>query len=147
MRTRTKRTAALVAGLTVLVSGIALAEPARRTARLSGDTYGGDPNATGRAVLRVDVPGNKVCFRITYRRLAEPNFGGLYRGNEYGSALEVTLFNGDRGPRSSPIRGCARDLPRPILREIEEHPRRFWVKTSKYGYANSALSGRLHRPS
>ena len=146
MRTATKRISALVAALTLLVGGLALAEPTRRTARLSGKTYGGDPNGTGRAVLRVDVPGRKVCFRITYRRLVEPNFGGLHRGNEYGSPLEVTLFNGDRGPRSSPIRGCARDLARPILREIEQHPRRFWVKISKYAYANSALSGRLRLP-
>ena len=147
MKTRLKWISALVAALTVLVGGLASAEPARRTARLSGKTYSGDPNGTGRAVLRVDVPGNKVCFRITYRRLVEPNFGGLYRGNEYGSALEVTLFTGDRGPRSSPIRGCARNVQRPILREIEDHPRRFWVKVSKYGYANSALSGRLRLPS
>lgn len=147
MRKRLVRTCALTAALTLVVGGLAAAAPARRTALMSGDTYGGDPNGKGRAVLRVDPAANRVCFRITFRRVAKPNFGGIHRGNDYGGPLEVTLFNGDKGPRSSPIRGCARDVARPILREIKNHPGRFWVKMNHYSYAKSSLSGRIRRPS
>lgn len=127
----------------VVAAGLAVAAPAPRVATMSGETK---PNATGRAALRIDPAANKVCFEITFEGVADPNFGSINRGNGNGEVFEVELFNGDRGPRSSPVKGCARDVPRPILREIKEHPRRFWVNTSHYSFHDSAMIGRIRKP-
>lgn len=135
-------TSVLAVALALAVSaGVAAADPARRTATLSGN----DDSKTGRAVLRIDPPGGRICFRITFEGVHRPNFGGIYRGSHSGAALEVTLFNGDRGPRSSPVEGCARDLARPIVREIKRHPGRFWVKINHYSFAGSLLTGKIER--
>lgn len=108
---------------------------------------GGDPDATGRAVLQVRPARGRICFRITFRRLINPNYGSIHSGSkQYGGPLEVTLFNGDKGMRSSPIEGCARDLSRDILREIKQNPRKFYVQLDQHTYANSIVRGRLHRP-
>ena len=139
---------ALVAAMAIVASGFASAGIGTRVARLSGEGFhGGDPNGMGRAVLRVDPAGEKVCFRITFKRLVDPNYGGIYKGSVgTGGSLEVTLFNGDEGMRPSPIKGCARDLPAGVLREIKKHPRRYFVQIDQHTYANSALRGEIRRP-
>ena len=142
MRTRGIGLTAAVLAAFILNTAVASADTARRTATMSGD----NGSKTGRAVLQVDSGANMICFQITFRGVHRPNFGGIYRGGHYGAALEVTLFNGDRGPRSSPVTGCARDLARPIVKEIKEHPRRFWVKINHYSYPGSLLRGRIGRP-
>lgn len=131
----------------VLAAG-AFAAPGRRVATLSGQGFpGGDPNARGRAVLWVNPAQEKICFRIRFRRLIKPNYGSIHRGPRSSDGpLEVTLFNGDRGMRSSPIKGCARDLPREVVREIKRHPRRFYVELDQHTYANSTVRGRIRRP-
>ena len=91
---------AMVAALALSTSGGATAggTSAKRVAELSGRGFeGGDPNATGKAVLRVNPAAGRICFRITFRRLIDPNFGGVYRGSRStGGSSHVTLFNGDR---------------------------------------------------
>ena len=121
---------------------------ALREADLSGRGFdSGDPNGTGHASLRIRPIDGKICFRITHRRIVDPNYGGIYSGpiDSYG-VLEVTLFNGDRGMRPSPIEGCARNLERRLLRKIKRHPRRFYVQIDQHTFANSAVRGTLKRP-
>ena len=147
-RMRTSTISGVLVALALLAVGSVSAAPAPREATLSGDGFdGGDPNGRGAAVLRVSPSDRKVCFRITYRRMIEPTYGSIHSGSmEFGGPLEVTLFNGDRGGRPSPIRGCARDLPADVLREINQHPRRFYVDINQHVYADSALRGPLMRP-
>lgn len=145
-----KMIAATTASLVMLAFGAVgsvAAAPIMREANLSGDDFeGGDPNATGRAVLDVMPAQGKICFRITYRRMIEPTYGSIHSGSmEFGGPLEVTLFNGDRGGRPSLITGCARDQDPDTLREIKDHPRRFYVDINQHVYANSAIRGRLQR--
>lgn len=150
--TRQRRRAAVAILLTVALSlvvvGAVSAAPAAREASLSGnDVEGGDPNASGRAVLRVAPVDGTICFRITYRRMIAPTYGSIHSGSkEFGGPLEVTLFNGDKGGRSSPIRGCVRDLSEDLLRDIKQHPRRFYVDINQHVYANSVIRGRIHKP-
>ena len=133
---------ALPPGATAETSG------ARRIAELSGRGFqGGDRNGSGNADLRIKPAQGKICFRITFKRLIDPNYGAILSGSmEYGGALEVTLFNGDRGMRSSPIKGCASNLEPRLLRSIKDHPRRFYVQIDQHTYANSALRGEIRRP-
>lgn len=145
-----KMTAAVTASLLMVAVGTVgsvRAAPITREANLSGDSFqGGDPNATGRAVLDVMPAQGKICFLITYRRMIEPTYGSIHSGSmDFGGPLEVTLFNGDRGGRSSPIKGCARDLDRDTLREIKDQPRRFYVDINQHVYANSVIRGPLRR--
>ena len=147
-RLRARRISGVLFALSLLVVGSVSAAPVPRQATLSGDGFeGGDPNARGRAVLRIAPSGGRVCFRISYRRMIEPTYGSVHSGSmESGGPLEVTLFNGDKGGRPSPIEGCAEDLPADVLREIKEHPSRFYVDINQHVYADSALRGPLMRP-
>lgn len=137
-------TAALLMG--GLLGGDAVADPVRRVASLSGDAtfYEGDPNASGRAVLKLTPARRKICFRITFKKMRDPFFGSIHQED---GDLGVELFNGDRGTRSSPIKGCARDLNRKVIRKIARRPRNFLVHLTNHEYLHeSAVAGRLKRP-
>ncbi|MDQ4145463.1 MAG: hypothetical protein M3198_17320 [Actinomycetota bacterium] len=142
--------AATLAACALALPGGAVAEGtgAHRIARLSGDGFQeGDPNASGRTDLKIRPARGTICFRITFKRMIDPNYGAILSGSlRYGGALEVTLFNGDRGMRPSPIEGCARNLEPRLLRSIRDEPRRFYVQIDQHSYANSAIRGRIRRP-
>ena len=132
----------VVLAMTVLAVGMAIAAPVKRVATLSSSS---DPDARGRAVLRVDRSERKICFRITWEDTTmNPTYGSIQRGEGYGAQTEVQLFNNDNGPHSSPIEGCARDVERRLVREIKEHPKRFWVNIFQYASDNE-LEGRIRR--
>ena len=132
-----------VLAVSVLAAGTAAAAPARRVATLSSPN---DENAKGRAALRVDPSERRICFRITWEGTEmNPTYGSINRGHGYRTQHEVQLFNNDNGPHSSPIQGCAREVDRRLVREIKDHPRRFWVNIFQYG-SDDALQGRIRRP-
>ncbi len=132
---------ALAASL--VAAGMAVAAPSKRVASLSSST---DSNARGRAVLRVDPAARRVCFRITWEGTRmNPTYGSIDRGYGDTSQNELQLFNNDEGPHSSPIEGCVREVERVLLKEIKEHPRRFWVDLFQYGTENE-LHGRIRTP-
>ena len=150
---RTKRASLVVVALglstAMVIGGIALATPVKRVASLNGNFEGGDPNASGRAVLRIDRAAARICFRITFEKMVEPTYGAILKGSadtNYGNELKITLFNGDQGGRSSPITGCARNLPRDVLKSINKHPRRFFVQIDQHVYENAVLRGEIRRP-
>ncbi len=87
-----------------------------------------------------------MCFRITYEGTEmNPTYGSIDRGHGDTGEMELQLFNNDNGPHSSPIKGCVEDVERPLLREIKDHPRRFWVDIFQYG-TDEDLGGRIRVP-
>lgn len=75
------------AATAVLLAMSPMAAPAHaapehlREAVPSGEGFsGGDPNATGRAELRIRPALERVCFHITFKKLVHPNYGSIHSG-------------------------------------------------------------------
>lgn len=133
----------MILSVAVVPAGMAVAATSKRVASLKSSN---DSDARGRAVLRIDPAAGRVCFRITFEGTSmNPTYGSIDRGYGYAAQHELQLFNNDEGPHSSPIEGCVRDAERALLREVKEHPRRFWVDMFQYATDNE-LHGRIRTP-
>ena len=146
---------ALVAGV-VLVSG-AGAATSRRVATLTGENEvpPADDNGRGRAVIRVNPKDRRVCFDLRWRRIASPTRSHIHEGRagENGDIV-VTLFENTTAPDTflplpnsiRRVQGCTGGLQRGLLRDIRDHPRRFYVNIHNEDFPGGAIRGQLHRP-
>ena len=140
---------ALVAGV-ILVSG-AGAATSRRVARLTGEEEvpPADENGTGRAVIKLNVPERRVCFELRWRRIGAPTNAHIHpgrRGVEHPPI--VPLFDATTPLPSSikGVSGCVGGVERAILRDIRDHPRRFYVNIHNATFPDGAIRGQLRRP-
>jgi hypothetical protein len=103
----------------------------------------GDANGTGTAFVRLISRRERVCFYITFRRIARPLAGHIHRGGRrVAGPIVVPLFERARGA-SSPIRGCARDVSRRTIRQIRNRPGRFYVNLHNRPFPAGAIRGQL----
>ena len=139
----------LLAGLFVssVLVGSASAT-ARRTATLTGakEVPGpGDPNGTGKAVIKVSPSEGKVCYRLRWNNIRNPKMAHIHRGTrDVAGDVKVTLF--DRTVRQDSIRGCVKGVARKLLRRIRNNPLRFYVNIHNRPYPEGAIRGQLRRP-
>ena len=68
----------------------------------------------------------KICFRFTYKKIGpRADLRGDYKGGKgQNGALVQTLFT---GKRSSPVKGCAKNVAKPDMQAIRAKPRQFHV--------------------
>ncbi len=121
-------------------SGTAAAQQAaapRLVAELEG-TDTGDPDGTGYAVVRLFKAKRKVCATITWSKIATPNAAHIHRRSDGG--IVVGLSGSVTGGAT-----CARKVPKPTIRKIVEHPRRYYVNVHNEDYPAGAIQGVLHR--
>jgi hypothetical protein len=145
---------ALVAGV-VLVSG-AGAATSRRVASLRGDEEvpPADDNGRGRAVINVNVRERRVCFDLSWRRIASPTRSHIQEGRRgVNGDIVVTLFENGTDPDFVPlpdsirsVQGCTGGLQRALLRDIRDNPRQFYVNIHNATFPGGAIRGQLHRP-
>lgn len=139
---------ALAAGLVAAPATTYAADDPQRVANLDSRHPSVDkpvPNGTGRAVLTPYPRAGKICYRFTYEDM-EVRALTL---NRRATDAQVALFY-DEAPLS-PASGCTTigksyfdELTSSRVREITQHPRRFYVRASTYsGYE---IAGNLHRP-
>ena len=145
---------ALVAGV-ILVSG-AGAATSRRVASLSGEDENppGDPNGVGRAAINLNVRERRVCFDMRWRRIGSPTRSHIHEGapGEAGPIV-VSLWENGTDPNFMPlpdsirrVQGCTGGIQRALLRDIRDHPRRFYVNIHNEAFPGGAIRGQLHRP-
>jgi hypothetical protein len=145
---------ALVAGV-VLVSGAGAAS-SRRVASLTGDEEvpPADDNGSGRAVINVNVRERRVCFDLSWRRIASPTRSHIHEGRRgVNGDIVVTLFENGTDPDFVPlpdsirsVQGCTGGLQRALLRDIRDNPRQFYVNIHNATFPGGAIRGQLHRP-
>lgn len=146
---RTAIVTATAAALAVPVTSHA-ADESRRVANLSSDHPGVDspaPGATGRAVLTPYAAAGKICYRYTWEDM-EMRRVDLRRRS---SGAQVALFYDEAPTTSGRVSGCTTvgasyyyELTPERVREVTEHPRRFYVLASTY--TGEEIAGTLRRP-
>ena len=141
---------ALAAGL--MVSAV-LVGPAsaytRRNAYLTGakEVPGpGDPNGTGRARIRLYPARGKVCFRVSWNGIRNPNAAHIHKGGpNVAGDIVVLLFEGVVRDQDYK-RGCVRGVEKALIRRIRRNPGRWYVNVHNKPYPGGAIRGQLRRP-
>jgi hypothetical protein len=144
---------ALVAGV-ILVSG-AGAAGTRRVASLTGDEEvpPADPNGTGRAAINLNVSERRVCFNLSWRRIGSPTRSHIHEGGRgVNGDIVVTLFENGTDPNFMPlprsirsVQGCTGGVERALMRDIHDHPARFYVNIHNETFPGGAIRGQLRR--
>jgi hypothetical protein len=118
---------------------LAIDNPTNRLrANLTGEqivpTGQGADAGVGRARVTLLPNKKKICFRIVYKKIGGKQGlnAGIYEGKKGQNGNEaVRLF---AGPKSSPVKGCAKGVSTQELKDIRQHPRlhHLNIKNKKY---------------
>jgi hypothetical protein len=137
------------AAVALPVGGVATAKerPATKalTAKLTGAAEvpeRGDPNGKGTAVIRINQRRGTVCFNISMKRIAGSAAAHIHEApaGEAGP-VRVTLFGDQSSKRLR--KGCVRNVPRELVRDIAANPRDYYVNVHNADYPAGAIRGQL----
>ena len=149
-----KRLAAFLAGLSVvlLMAGPALAgsggRPLSTTMTGAEEAPGpGDPNAFGRADLRLNQGQSRVCFDISWTDIDGTVFAAHIHVAPPGSPgpIVVPLFEGTFSGTDS-VSGCVEDVERDLIKAIRQDPSAYYVNVhSSPDFPGGAIRGQLDK--
>jgi CHRD domain len=143
-------TAALAAAAlgATAIAGYGGTDPNKLRAGLSGarEVPGpGDSNGSGNASITLKPRTKRVCFNITFSRIGRPVAGHIHRGgSRVAGPVVVPLFESANGV-TSPHSGCEGNVSRGLIRDIREHPGRFYVNLHNRAFPDGAVRGQLRR--
>ncbi len=140
-----------VAALMLLVPAApASAAPVVLHAALSGPAEvpgPGDADATGAAEIKINVEKRSVCFVLIVKDLALPATAAhIHAGTaDVAGDIVVTLAPPAEigGSGFGLAKGCVRDQPRPILRQIRNTPGDFYVNVHNDEFPAGGVRGQL----
>jgi CHRD domain len=135
--------------IAVLVAILVLAAPASAAVkRLESNLRGSqatDANGTGTAKLRLDREKRRVCYTIRVSNIDDVVAAHIHRGARgVDGGIEVDLIT---APRSGTrFTGCTNGVARPLIREILNRPRQFYVNVHTSDFPGGAIRGQLRKP-
>jgi hypothetical protein len=102
----------------------------------------GDPNGRGEA--EVKVYKEKVCYELTFKRIAPATAAHIHQGGpNVAGPVVVTLFERPNNPVERHISRCV-DISRSLSEALREHPGRYYVNVHNAPYPDGAIRGQLH---
>lgn len=143
--------AGLIASMSVLAAVDASAAVAKREARLTGEKEvpgPGDPNGAGRASIKLNAKDRKVCYHLSYHRIGGPLAAHIHEApRDEAGDIVVELFTASEPlpGNFTAVKGCVGGIPRGEIRDIKEHPGRYYVNIHNTRYPDGAIRGQLHR--
>ena len=103
----------------------------------------GDPNGRGEA--EVKVHNAKVCYTLTFKRIAPATAAHIHQGGpSVAGPVVVTLFERPNNPVERHISRCV-DISRSLSEALREHPSHYYVNVHNEPYPDGAIRGQLHR--
>lgn len=137
--------AAVVAGPlgTAAIAESAVAAEKTFTSSMSGRQEvpkKGDPNGRGTARITTNMARQRICYRITLKRVGTVNAGHIHPGKRgVANPPVVALF----GKATRQPRGCVRNVDRAMIRRIERNPGKFYVNVHNQRHPEGAVRGQL----
>jgi CHRD domain len=144
----------LAAVVLAMLAALVLALPASGDPRATLETVltgeqevpgPGDPNGIGKAEVKVFE--TKVCYTLTFKRIAPATRAHIHQGRPgVAGPIVVTLFERPNNPVESPARisDCV-DISRSLSEALREHPGRYYVNVHNRPYPDGAIRGQLER--
>ena len=110
-------------------------------ASMSGTTEvpKGDTNGRGSARITTNSSTGQVCYTITLRRVGTVAMGHIHKGAK-GKAGPVSLLLFDKATKRP--KGCVTGK-KSLVKDIEEHPARYYVNVHNAKYPAGAVRGQL----
>lgn len=106
-------------------------------------------SATGSALIRLNEGQRRVCFTITVAGFgaAPATAAHIHRGSAGESGDAVVAFSGIDSLNHFPnqARGCVQNVAASLIRDIREHPERFYVNVHNAQFPNGATRGQLSK--
>lgn len=100
----------------------------------------GDPNGTGRAVIRLHRALHKVCVRATWSHIGTPNAAHIHIGARgVAGGVKVTLSTAVTGGSH-----CKGSVSGKLIRRIKRHPGNFYFNIHTNAFPGGAIRGQLH---
>lgn len=139
--------AVLALGFALGAAALAPAGPA--STQLSANLKGneevpgpGDRNGKGEAFAAVKPAKRKLCWQVSWVRIAEPTAAHVHKGAKGDAGpVKITLF--DRPQPSAIAEGCARKVQRKLLKRIARSPEKFYVNVHNSEFPDGAIRGQL----
>jgi hypothetical protein len=140
---------AVAIGAVALVAGNVIAAETK----LVGDMTGGqetptpgDPDGTGRAVIKVDTRAKTVCFSLTWHDILSPTAAHIHegtRGNAGDVVVPLFVTETEALPANlSGVKGC-NQVEAALARSLANNPQRFYVNVHNEKFPDGAIRGQL----
>ena len=143
-----------IAGLVALLAMAGIAAAGGGGSPLSTKLIGteeapgpGDPDASGKASLRLNQGQRRLCFDIHWAKVDGEVFAGHIHRAPRGSPgpIVVDLFSGSFAGTDS-VSGCARNVDAGLIKAIRKNPSAYYVNVhSRPGFTGGAVRGQLGR--
>ncbi|MBA2512904.1 MAG: CHRD domain-containing protein [Solirubrobacterales bacterium] len=114
------------------------------------DFGAGDENGKGHAVIRLRPKARRVCYKLTWHRIASPTAAHIHAG-PVGVVGPVLVNLKPQAHRfrhresAGQARGCVRGVVRPLARDLGLHPSGFYVNIHSAPFPDGAIRGNLKR--
>jgi hypothetical protein len=136
----------VVAMTMVAMTGIVLAHTAEQRASLSGDSVApgpGDPDGTGRAVIRSAPDEGILCYKIFFKGIGRAKGAEIHQGPRgVAGPTHMRLFTSKKGKRS-PAEGCKSGVSVETIEAMHDDPGNYYVDVHTKGYPDGAVRGQL----
>ena len=146
---------ALVAGASVIGTAAAQTPPSQGGRKFTTTLNGaqecnaagagnlGDPNGTGTAHVTVNIGQQRVCWDITVSNISAPQRAHIHRGPAGGAGGIAVGFFEAADPDLVGCTPTTQPVDRALLREILQHPERFYVNIHTADFTAGAIRGQL----
>lgn len=98
----------------------------------------GDPNGEGSAVVRLNKANKRVCAVFDWSKIQKPQAGHIHQKSDDAVVVDLTSATVDHT-------GCTSGVKKSLIKDIVEHPRRYYVQLHNAKYPTGAIRGTLHR--
>jgi hypothetical protein len=136
-----------IAGIAVLVPALSAGAATQLSAKLKGNNEvpgPGDTNGKGEAVITVKPNKGKVCFQVSFTKIAGATAAHIHKGGpDDAGPVKVLLFEDPAGIPSETAEGCERDQKKKLLKRIAKSPEKFYVNVHNDDFPAGAIRGQL----
>ncbi|HYI46234.1 MAG TPA: CHRD domain-containing protein [Actinomycetota bacterium] len=127
-------------------TSIVLAHTAEQRASLSGDSVApgpGDPEGTGRAVIRSAPDEGILCYKVYFKGIGRARGAHVHQGPRgVAGPTHMRLFTSKKGKRS-PVEGCHSGVGVETIEAMHDDPSNYYVDVHTRAYPDGAVRGQL----